>query len=180
MYISKQKHATKSTVQRPEHRPEFACCGDDPACHRVREGLQQDCLGDSFTIFWVFTLVFCCVVHIDTTVGTAPPAANQNSNTVPVAAAALHQAPNEVGLAPTAIRALPTFVHKKAPSQSGESSDRGAEMCSVCLEVIQEGETVRQLPVCLHLFHMGCVDMWLGSHSTCPVCRSAIVLLDCA
>ncbi|XP_020088054.1 RING-H2 finger protein ATL1-like [Ananas comosus] len=133
-----------------------------------------------FTIFWVFTLVFCCVVHIDTTVGTGPPAANQNSNTVPVAAAALHQAPNEVGLAPTAIRALPTFVHKKAPSQSGESSDRGAEMCSVCLEVIQEGETVRQLPVCLHLFHMGCVDMWLGSHSTCPVCRSAIVLLDCA
>uniref|UniRef100_J3LBC5 RING-type E3 ubiquitin transferase n=1 Tax=Oryza brachyantha TaxID=4533 RepID=J3LBC5_ORYBR len=33
------------------------------------------------------------------------------------------------------------------------------------------GELVRQLPACGHLFHVDCIDMWLHSHSTCPLCR---------
>ncbi|CAN6201419.1 unnamed protein product [Urochloa humidicola] len=44
--------------------------------------------------------------------------------------------------------------------------------CSVCLGVFQTGETVRLLPVCLHLFHVECIDPWLDMHSTCPICRS--------
>ncbi|KAE8099418.1 hypothetical protein FH972_017402 [Carpinus fangiana] len=41
------------------------------------------------------------------------------------------------------------------------------EACSVCL-----GEEVRLLPECLHLFHEACVDAWLNSFSTCPICRA--------
>jgi hypothetical protein len=41
----------------------------------------------------------------------------------------------------------------------------------VCLEHVRAGETVRQLPACRHLFHVGCIDMWLHSHRTCPLCR---------
>ncbi|KAM0833387.1 hypothetical protein ACQ4PT_064286 [Festuca glaucescens] len=47
-------------------------------------------------------------------------------------------------------------------------------MCSVCLEDVHGGEIVRQLPACRHIFHVECVDMWLQSHRTCPMCRSVI------
>jgi len=47
-------------------------------------------------------------------------------------------------------------------------------VCSVCLEDVRGGEMVRQLPACMHLFHVGCIDMWLHSHRTCPMCRCVI------
>ncbi|KAI5076995.1 hypothetical protein GOP47_0009060 [Adiantum capillus-veneris] len=43
--------------------------------------------------------------------------------------------------------------------------------CAVCLSEYQEGELLKRLPACGHLFHKGCIDMWLFSHSTCPLCR---------
>ena len=51
-------------------------------------------------------------------------------------------------------------------------SGEEAATCSVCLGAFQTGETVRLLPVCLHLYHVECIDPWLDAHSTCPICRS--------
>ncbi|XP_022863139.1 RING-H2 finger protein ATL13-like isoform X1 [Olea europaea var. sylvestris] len=49
--------------------------------------------------------------------------------------------------------------------------------CAVCLcEFVAEDE-LRLLPKCSHAFHMECIDTWLLSHSTCPLCR-AILLPD--
>ncbi|KAF0934473.1 hypothetical protein E2562_025550 [Oryza meyeriana var. granulata] len=50
--------------------------------------------------------------------------------------------------------------------------DSNAEVCSVCLEDVRGGETVRRLPACRHLYHAACIDAWLRSHTTCPLCRS--------
>ncbi|CAA6669670.1 unnamed protein product [Spirodela intermedia] len=47
--------------------------------------------------------------------------------------------------------------------------------CSVCLGEFQEGEALRLLPKCTHAFHLPCIDMWLRSHSTCPLCRTNVV-----
>lgn len=33
---------------------------------------------------------------------------------------------------------------------------------------------LRLLPKCKHAFHLECVDTWLGSHSTCPLCRNRV------
>jgi hypothetical protein len=50
-----------------------------------------------------------------------------------------------------------------------------AAACPVCLGAFRLGETVRLLPMCLHLYHVECIDPWLDAHSTCPICRSDTV-----
>ena len=44
--------------------------------------------------------------------------------------------------------------------------------CAVCIAEVAAGEAARVLPRCGHAFHVECVDMWLHSHATCPLCRS--------
>ncbi|KAJ9180733.1 hypothetical protein P3X46_008945 [Hevea brasiliensis] len=51
--------------------------------------------------------------------------------------------------------------------------DIGSE-CPVCLSVFADGEEVKQLSVCKHSFHASCINMWLNSHSSCPVCRASV------
>lgn len=46
--------------------------------------------------------------------------------------------------------------------------------CTICLEMIAEGEGVRLLN-CKHIFHSECVDRWLCEHrSSCPLCRTGV------
>ncbi|XWS07771.1 hypothetical protein CRYUN_Cryun41cG0019500 [Craigia yunnanensis] len=49
-------------------------------------------------------------------------------------------------------------------------------MCAVCLSQFEEGEELRTLPECLHSYHAPCIDMWLYSHSSCPMCRTNATL----
>lgn len=46
--------------------------------------------------------------------------------------------------------------------------------CVVCLSELVEGDKTRVLPMCNHLFHADCIDSWLRSHSTCPICRNKV------
>uniref|UniRef100_A0A7N0VGS1 RING-type E3 ubiquitin transferase n=1 Tax=Kalanchoe fedtschenkoi TaxID=63787 RepID=A0A7N0VGS1_KALFE len=55
----------------------------------------------------------------------------------------------------------------------GDGLVEGTE-CSVCLSEFEEGEKLRLLPKCSHAFHLPCIDMWLESHSNCPLCRANI------
>jgi Ring finger domain len=43
--------------------------------------------------------------------------------------------------------------------------------CVVCLGQLQEGEKVVKLPLCHHLFHEKCINLWICRNSTCPLCR---------
>ncbi|XP_070037102.1 RING-H2 finger protein ATL33 [Nicotiana tabacum] len=54
------------------------------------------------------------------------------------------------------------------------SSDESGNECPVCLTAFVEGEEVRQLKTCKHMYHVVCIDKWLYSHSSCPVCRASI------
>jgi hypothetical protein len=63
--------------------------------------------------------------------------------------------------------------HRRKSAAGVHTYCSGGEVtCSVCLEDVRGGEMVRRLPECRHLFHVGCIDAWLHSSSTCPLCRS--------
>lgn len=47
--------------------------------------------------------------------------------------------------------------------------------CLVCLGEFQQEESLRLLPKCSHAFHLPCIDAWLRTHKTCPLCRTPIV-----
>lgn len=90
---------------------------------------------------------------------------------------AVARARGACGLVDAAIDALPAFVYARpGHGADGGSSKVGkrSALCPVCLEDVEAGEVVRQLPACGHLFHVECIDMWLHSHATCPLCRSEV------
>ncbi|KAL6602813.1 hypothetical protein ACP70R_043174 [Stipagrostis hirtigluma subsp. patula] len=67
---------------------------------------------------------------------------------------------------------LPAFAYSRSVQHNVTGAGEEAAACSVCLGVFESGEMVRLLPVCLHLYHVECIDPWLAAHSTCPICRS--------
>ncbi|ESQ51261.1 hypothetical protein EUTSA_v10017824mg [Eutrema salsugineum] len=75
------------------------------------------------------------------------------------------------GLDSQAVRSLPVYRYTTEAKQRIED-------CVICLSDFEEGETVKVLPHCGHVFHVDCVDTWLSSHVSCPFCRSSQVLPD--
>lgn len=45
--------------------------------------------------------------------------------------------------------------------------------CVICLQDLVVGDRLRGLP-CAHYLHQACVDPWLRTKETCPVCRLAL------
>uniref|UniRef100_A0A7N0V1V6 RING-type E3 ubiquitin transferase n=1 Tax=Kalanchoe fedtschenkoi TaxID=63787 RepID=A0A7N0V1V6_KALFE len=76
---------------------------------------------------------------------------------------------NGLGLQGSVIRAITVEKYR-----NGDDLFREKE-CAVCLSEFQDGEALRILPKCNHAFHMSCVDVWLGSHISCPMCRACIM-----
>ncbi|KAJ4754326.1 hypothetical protein LUZ62_088731 [Rhynchospora pubera] len=48
--------------------------------------------------------------------------------------------------------------------------------CAVCLCEFEEDDNLRLLPKCSHAFHVDCIDTWLLTHSTCPLCRRSLLV----
>ncbi|KZV36143.1 putative inactive receptor kinase [Dorcoceras hygrometricum] len=72
------------------------------------------------------------------------------------------------GLDQAYIDALPVFSYKEIVGAL-EPFD-----CAVCLCEFAETDQLRLLPTCSHAFHINCIDTWLLSNSTCPLCRMTL------
>ncbi|URE33299.1 Zinc finger, C3HC4 type (RING finger) [Musa troglodytarum] len=92
-------------------------------------------------------------------VASIAPEAPNASGIMTAGTAAAAAAPRDV------LSVLPVFVYSTAQKKL---------TCSVCLMDFKEGEKGRFLPRCFHCFHVDCIDMWLTSHSDCPVCRASV------
>ncbi|KAI4328229.1 hypothetical protein L6164_020602 [Bauhinia variegata] len=75
---------------------------------------------------------------------------------------------HDSGLDQAFIDALPVFLYKEIIGLK-EPFD-----CAVCLCEFSEEDKLRLLPLCNHAFHIDCIDTWLLSNSTCPLCRGTL------
>ncbi|THG23934.1 RING-H2 finger protein ATL29-like [Camellia sinensis] len=77
--------------------------------------------------------------------------------------------PNEgQGLDSSIIQTFPTFTYASVKDLRKEKY--GLE-CAICLSEFADDDILRLLTACCHVFHQECIDLWLASHNTCPVCR---------
>ncbi|KAL9681882.1 hypothetical protein QQ045_013671 [Rhodiola kirilowii] len=74
------------------------------------------------------------------------------------------------GMKKKAIKTIPTLSYSDGLNLQHLDTE-----CAICLSEFAEGERVRVLPKCSHGFHVGCIDTWLTSHSSCPTCRYSLI-----
>ncbi|XP_010435962.1 PREDICTED: uncharacterized protein LOC104719693 [Camelina sativa] len=71
------------------------------------------------------------------------------------------------------IESFPSFFYSEV---KGLKIGKGGVECAICLSEFEDQETLRWMPPCSHTFHANCIDVWLSSRSTCPVCREDLSL----
>ncbi|XP_058184932.1 E3 ubiquitin-protein ligase ATL31-like [Rhododendron vialii] len=81
------------------------------------------------------------------------------------------QRQSKPGLDPEVIESFPIFQYSDVKDPKFGKGG-GTLECAVCIAEFENDDALRLLPKCDHVFHPECIDAWLASHSTCPVCRA--------
>jgi hypothetical protein len=79
--------------------------------------------------------------------------------------------PNANYMEPVVVRPTAAQI---AEGTSIVTVDAEDEACAICQEAMQPGSQARELQVCDHRFHTGCIDTWLQRSVHCPTCRHDI------
>ncbi|KAK4557471.1 hypothetical protein RGQ29_007290 [Quercus rubra] len=106
-----------------------------------------------------FLSVYICRCFIQNVTGTLQIQGTPSGNA---------RAAAKTGLDPSLIQSFPTFLYSSVKDFRKE--EYGLE-CAICLLEFEDDSLLRLLSVCYHVFHQECIDLWLESHKTCPVCR---------
>ncbi|XP_057775277.1 RING-H2 finger protein ATL29 [Salvia miltiorrhiza] len=113
-----------------------------------------------------FSIYFCrcfmqnllCTWHLRRSTASAPAGGGASTGTVARGA----------GLDPSIVESFPSFTYSTVKDYTREKY--GLE-CAICLVEFRSSDVLRLLTACCHVFHQECIDLWLESHKTCPVCR---------
>ncbi|RYR10985.1 hypothetical protein Ahy_B05g079477 [Arachis hypogaea] len=62
-------------------------------------------------------------------------------------------------------------------SKLNDISRRSFSRCddAICCFEFEEDDYVRTLPLCSQTFHVDCIDAWLRSHTSYPLCRAGVL-----
>lgn len=71
-------------------------------------------------------------------------------------------------------KGLPIEVRYQLPLALGTANEISKE-CTICQLHYGIGDHIVTLP-CQHFFHACCVDKWLWNHTSCPLCRTEVIL----
>ncbi|KAL6008356.1 hypothetical protein ACLOJK_033865 [Asimina triloba] len=74
------------------------------------------------------------------------------------------------GLPTSIISSFPTFTYSSVKDKDVRHGNDRPE-CTVCLAEFSDDDELRMLTGCSHVFHLECIDLWLQTHTTCPICR---------
>ncbi|OUZ99133.1 zinc finger protein [Macleaya cordata] len=75
-----------------------------------------------------------------------------------------------LGLDPATINSFPIILYRSSTDPNSDET----QSCSICLSTLQDEEKVKVLPNCNHCYHPECVDKWLSTQSSCPLCRASL------
>lgn len=108
---------------------------------------------------------------------------HSNSNNSSSSPEEVSPSPSEIplpdkGVNKKVLQSIPKLIFTPSllspPSTPLPNGMRMATDCPICLAEFEEGDEIRVLPRCMHVFHLHCVDTWFGSHSSCPFCRQLL------
>ncbi|XP_002513986.2 RING-H2 finger protein ATL11 [Ricinus communis] len=97
---------------------------------------------------------------------------NFNPSASPIGGGGRWSRRRQQGLDPEVINTFPTFLYSTV---KGHKIGKESLECAVCLNEFEDDQTLRLIPKCSHVFHPDCIDAWLASNTTCPVCRANLV-----
>ncbi|CAL5188381.1 unnamed protein product [Lathyrus oleraceus] len=118
----------------------------------------------AFVVSSLYRLIAICLCHRGSTTTDQNRLQPPNHAALP---SLVERTTSSVGLA----HRIPTHKYHKRNKGDVVSDDEGGT-CAVCLGDFEEGEELKTMPECLHSFHVHCIDMWLRSHMSCPICRA--------
>lgn len=61
------------------------------------------------------------------------------------------------------------IITRSTHLQSAEQTQE--DQCAICQDHMTEGQSLRTILHCHHVFHQTCIDVWFQTHATCPTCR---------
>ena len=67
-------------------------------------------------------------------------------------------------------RALTANMDERFPTATDDELDECGRICIICRDAMDEG---KKWP-CGHIFHFGCLRLWLQQQQSCPTCRADI------
>ncbi|PIA57286.1 hypothetical protein AQUCO_00600195v1 [Aquilegia coerulea] len=118
-------------------------------------------------VFFILSFLWECVLQ--------PNRRLPNLNRIYIPNIAIHN--NQGTLHSEELQEIPMFNFDTSLNPTSRRTQFQTNDCSICLGEFLNGEEIRMLASCAHLFHRECIDQWLLSRSTtCPICRENVII----